>query len=182
MQPSPWRGERPRPLERSLLPARSSYFVFVNAVFRILWVGVSCIFACLYFWGTFAPHTSQVLEAGEMWEGARSSTKRVGVSMKFLRRAADNARCGLVRLRRTTMQSKILDPACAPKMKAKWKMEMVDIAWIRKGEWTLSGCFPYKRIARAQLFSWIKHLNICTCCYLRSCIFSVWNDENFQRW
>ena len=78
---------------------------------------------------------------------ARSSTKRVGVSMKFLRRAADNARCGLVRLRRTTMQSKILDPACAPKMKAKWKMKMLDIMRIRKGEWTrFLAVFPIRAL------------------------------------
>ena len=63
------RRETKAPREISPSSARSSDFVFVNAVFRILWVGVSCIFACLYFWGTFAPHTSQVLEAGEMWEG-----------------------------------------------------------------------------------------------------------------
>ena len=98
---------------------------------------------------------------------ARPQSASVSQWSSSTRRAADNARCGLVRLRRTTMQSKILDPACAPKMKAKWKMEMVDIVRIRKGEWTLSGCFPYKRITRAQLFKWIKQLNICTCSYPR---------------
>ena len=117
------------------------------------------------------------------WRGPPQSAS-VSQWSSSTRRAADNARCGLVRLRRTTMQSKILDPACAPKMKAKWKMEMVDIVRIRKGEWTrFLAVFPISALQELNSSNkWIKHLNICTCCYPKISIFSVWNDANFQRW
>ena len=111
---------------REILPARSPYFVFVKAVFRI-WVGVFFVLlrVCLYFWGLFAPHTSQVLEAGEIWEGALLHKARRCLNEVPPARAADNARCGLVRLRRTTMQSKILDSA-----RQKWRQSGKLRWWI----------------------------------------------------
>ena len=81
---------------------------------------------CLYFWGLFAPHTSQVLESGEMWEGGALLHKaRRCLNEVPPARAADNARCGLVRLRRTTMQSKILDSA-----RQKWRQSGKLRWWI----------------------------------------------------
>ena len=159
---------------------------------------VFCIFACLFVnLRTFcATHIASPWSGRDLrrWR-ARPQSASVSQWSSSTRRAADNARCGLVRLRRTTMQSKILDPACAPKMKAKWKMEMVDIVRIRKGEWTrFLAVFPISALQELNSSNkWIKylnmsstrlikHLNICSCCYSRIGIFLVWNDENFQEW
>ena len=126
MQPSPWRGERPRPLERSFQRAPRILYLWMLYLEYYELVRLVFLPVCLYFWGLFAPHTSQVLESGEMWEGGALLHKaRRCLNEVPPARAADNARCGLVRLRRTTMQSKILDSA-----RQKWRQSGKLRWWI----------------------------------------------------